>query len=173
MWCKCKLIYSIMGWCRQQRRKGLAIRACHGNRRKEEVTTSEGDDGVGNKAREGKGQVSFFSFWSRTFTLIRLIPLVFLDTVDVWTGCLILGLKRSNLIFLPLCSNWHMLDRSYMIISLSYNHGLPRIIWPTSIGTTSHLLVKIKVDRDQTLLLYFYSCGVNSHLVRVGMLDNL
>ena len=35
----------------------------------------------------------------------------FLSVVDVCSGCLNVGLKGSNLIFLPLCTNWHMLDR--------------------------------------------------------------
>jgi len=31
--------------------------------------------------------------------------------VNVCLGCPVLGLKSSNLICLPSCSNWHMLDR--------------------------------------------------------------
>ena len=57
----------------------------------------------GRRGRKRSG--SFLLFLIKDFSLIRLAPLAFLSATSVCVDPLNLGLKGSNLIFLPLCTN--------------------------------------------------------------------
>ena len=63
---------------------------------KERVVAINGrEGGVGSKTKEEKRWAPFFSFCLKTFTLIRLIFLVFLGAIGVCLGFLTLGLKGN------------------------------------------------------------------------------
>ena len=74
--------------------------------------------------------------------------------IDVCLGCPVLDLKDSTLIYLPLCSNWHLLGRLYGDIfveqpwSTEYNlthvHG--------DQVTPSLIFIMIETDWDKTLM---------------------